>query len=25
VVPEITHFPDMDRAFQKAIELSKEP
>jgi len=25
VVPEIAHFPDMDRAFQKAIELSKEP
>ena len=25
VVSEITHFPDMDRAFQKAIELSKEP
>lgn len=25
VVPEITRFPDMDRAFQKAIELSKEP
>jgi thiol peroxidase len=25
VVPEITRFPDMDRAFQKAIELSKKP
>ena len=25
VVPEITRFPDMDRAFQRAIELSKEP
>jgi len=25
VVPEITHFPDMDGAFQKAIELAKEP
>jgi len=25
VVPEITHFPDMDRAFQKAMELAKEP
>jgi thiol peroxidase len=25
VVPEIMHFPDMDRAFQKAIELAKEP
>jgi len=25
VVPEITHLPDMERAFQKAIELAKEP
>ena len=25
VVPEITHLPDMDKAFQKAIELAKEP
>jgi thiol peroxidase len=25
VVPEITHLPDMEKAFQKAIELSKEP
>lgn len=25
VVPEITRFPDMDKAFQKAVELSKEP
>jgi thiol peroxidase len=25
VVPEITRFPDMDRAFLTAIELSKEP
>jgi len=25
IVPEITRFPDMDRAFQKATELSKEP
>ena len=24
VVPDITHLPDMDRAFQKAAELSKE-
>ena len=24
VVPEITHLPDMERAFQKAIELNKE-
>jgi thiol peroxidase len=23
VVPEITHLPDMARAFQKAIELTK--
>ena len=25
VVPEITHLPDMEKAFQKAIELAKEP
>lgn len=25
VVPEITRFPDMDRAFQMATELAKEP
>jgi thiol peroxidase len=25
VVPEVTRFPDMDRAFRKAIELTKEP
>ena len=24
VVPDITHLPDMERAFQKALELSKE-
>jgi len=24
VVPEITHLPDMESAFEKAIELSKE-
>ena len=24
VVPDITHLPDMEAAFQKAIELSKE-
>jgi thioredoxin-dependent peroxiredoxin len=25
VVPEITHLPDMEKAFQKATELAKEP
>jgi thioredoxin-dependent peroxiredoxin len=25
VVPEITHLPDMEKAFQKAMELAKEP
>jgi thioredoxin-dependent peroxiredoxin len=25
VVPEITHLPDMEKAFQKAIELAKDP
>jgi thioredoxin-dependent peroxiredoxin len=25
VVPEITHLPDMEKAFQKAAELAKEP
>lgn len=25
VVPEITHLPDMEKAFQTAIELAKEP
>jgi len=25
VVPEITHLPDMEKAFQKASELAKEP
>jgi thiol peroxidase len=25
VVPEITHLPDMEKAFEKAIELAKEP
>jgi thiol peroxidase len=25
VVPEITHLPDMEKAFQKAVELAKEP
>lgn len=25
VVPELTHLPDMDRAFQKAIELDSKP
>ncbi len=25
VVPEITHLPDMEEAFQKAMELAKEP
>ena len=25
VVPEMTHLPDMERAFEEAIELSKEP
>ena len=24
VVPEMSHLPDMDRAFEKAIELSEE-
>ena len=24
VVPEMSHLPDMDRAFEKAIELTKE-
>jgi hypothetical protein len=24
VVPEMTHLPDMDRAFEKAIELTKQ-
>jgi hypothetical protein len=24
VVPEITHLPDMEKAFQKAMELAKE-
>ena len=24
VVPEITRLPDMERAFQKAVELAKE-
>jgi thiol peroxidase len=24
VVPEMTHLPDMDKAFEKSIELAKE-
>jgi thiol peroxidase len=24
VVPEMSHLPDLDRAFEKAVELTKE-